>query len=912
MESFKVFLSHSTKDAEFVRRLAGEFERELITPWLCEVDIIPGDNFVGEIEQGLSSSDLAIVAWSPDAARSRWTDLEWASVLDREISESRRRLGVVLLRDAKLPELLRTKIWIDARADMEKGVQETVRWVKRMRDMRRDAGAKAANFFLDYDPKDFVGRAEHLEALYAALAEQPGTLLLHGEAGSGKSTLALKFGWQFQGAFDAVIFQACGQRTANEIGQELAARLKLDVGSLSPEKQTEAAKQWLRERRSLLVLDDILNQDAIELKPGPPASVLVTSRHRSLPWIPAGNTREVKSFSREEAETVFRIHLGEETTTHYRDVLLQLAERVEWLPIAVVVAADVLRREMDPLDRAAPGLQFEKLCDAAHDVPGLFQRAIRSQSAQARNLLYAAAICAPTGFWLPLAGTIAELQEAESREARDQLVSSSLLRVLDRARQRFQIHALLREQLRKDVADAGLREKHAATMEERFQDWESHWKECTECLSEVIPAMEYLWQAGRSSRCNSLADWGSSTARRVGELETALAILKREESFYANRQDEAAKGILQKCRGNQAVILRAWGRLDDAMAFLKMQESICLELNNKGGLWSCYCNQAGIIKEWGRLQEAMNLLKAMEALCLELNDKEGLAAAYGNQAVILLDWGQLPEAMDLLKKQEALCLELNDKNGMQACYSNRAFVLRTLGNLDEAMQLHKKEEALCLEIGNKDGLQSCYGDQGVLLYSSSRLDEAMECFKKQEEICQELSNKYSLQECYGNQALILRAWGRLDEAMQRFKEEESICLALGHKAGLSSSYGKQAAVRRGQGKYREALELHQKQEALCLELGDKIELGRCYWDRGLLAGAQNDTAAAAKLLTQALEIFAALRMQRECDAVRTELEKAKAADRAPTSAARGRKRAKRTVRHERKSPRTLRKRSSSA
>jgi hypothetical protein len=267
MESFRVFLSHSTKDGEFVRRLASEFERELITPWLCEVDIIPGDNFVGQIEQGLSSSDLAIVAWSPDAARSRWTDLEWASVLDREISESRRRLGVVLLRDAKLPELLRTKIWIDARTDMEKGVQETVRWVKRMRDMRRDAGTKAANFFLDYEPKDFVGRAEQMEALYATLAEQPGILLLYGEAGSGKSTVALKFGWQFQGAFDAVIFQSCGQRTAKEIGVELATRLKLNVGSLPPEKQTEAAKQWLRERRSLLVLDDIWNQDAIELKP---------------------------------------------------------------------------------------------------------------------------------------------------------------------------------------------------------------------------------------------------------------------------------------------------------------------------------------------------------------------------------------------------------------------------------------------------------------------------------------------------------------------------------------------------------------------------------------------------------------------------------------------------------------------
>src|SRR4029077_10390826 len=36
--------------------------------------------------------------------------------------------------------------------------------------------------------------------------------LLHGEPDCGKSTLALKFAWQTQGAFEAVVFQLCGQR----------------------------------------------------------------------------------------------------------------------------------------------------------------------------------------------------------------------------------------------------------------------------------------------------------------------------------------------------------------------------------------------------------------------------------------------------------------------------------------------------------------------------------------------------------------------------------------------------------------------------------------------------------------------------------------------------------------------------
>jgi hypothetical protein len=45
-----------------------------------------------------------------------------------EISEARTRLGVVLLRDYSMPELLGVKHRIDARTDPEKARRETVEW----------------------------------------------------------------------------------------------------------------------------------------------------------------------------------------------------------------------------------------------------------------------------------------------------------------------------------------------------------------------------------------------------------------------------------------------------------------------------------------------------------------------------------------------------------------------------------------------------------------------------------------------------------------------------------------------------------------------------------------------------------------------------------------------------------------
>jgi hypothetical protein len=41
-----VFLSHSKKDKQFVPTLAAELEAEKIEPWLCEIAIEFGKNFV--------------------------------------------------------------------------------------------------------------------------------------------------------------------------------------------------------------------------------------------------------------------------------------------------------------------------------------------------------------------------------------------------------------------------------------------------------------------------------------------------------------------------------------------------------------------------------------------------------------------------------------------------------------------------------------------------------------------------------------------------------------------------------------------------------------------------------------------------------------------------------------------------
>jgi hypothetical protein len=831
----KVFLSHSTKDKQFVQTLATELEAEKIEPWLCEVDIEFGNNFVAKIEDGLRDADLTVLFWSPEAARSDWTRLEWTAVIAREISESRTRLGIVLLRDCAVPELLRVRHRIDAQTNPEKARREALEWIKRLRDMRRITQTTAPGLFLPPRPQDFVGRVVALEELYRMLVgEQGGSALLYGEPGCGKSTLALKFAWQTQGAFDAVVFQPCGQRSIAEIAAELAAKLKLGVETRPPEEQIAAAKAWLAGRRALLVLDDIWVNDLEALIPGPPASLLCTSRRRSLPWVSPTYSLEVKSFSRGEAESIFRIYLGAEIVEKHRDALLEFAERMQRLPIAIAVGADLLRHELDPVPEAARGLRLERLRNEKLDVAALLRRAITARPEQQRRLLNAMAVCALEGFWLPLTVEIAGLTEAEGRDARNRLVDASLLRMLDRDRQRFQLHALLREELRNLASLEELQAAHAAVLEKLFADWERRWRECRECLPEVIPAVQHLWEKSESSRAAMLTYLGFQTGRRIGELEIALRIVQHEEALCLELGNKQG---LAWSYGNQALILQAWGRLEEALALHKKGEALCLELGNKDGLQRSYGNQAVILKDWGRLEEAMALHKKEEVLCLEVGDKDGLQRSYGNQAVILKAWGRLEEALALLKEQEALYLELGDKDSLQRSYGNKAEILKAWGRLEEAMALLEEKQALCVELGNKDSLQRSYGGQALILKVWGRLEEAMALHKKEEALCLELGNKDGLLRAYGNQALILEAWDRLEEAMALHKKEEALCLELGNKDSLQISYGNQAGILKDWGRLEEAMALLEKNEALCLELGNKDGLQRAYGNQALILEA---------------------------------------------------------------------------
>lgn len=123
-----VFLSHRSKDKDFVRELAASIESESykgrpLRVWLDEAEIRPGDSIPGKVGEGLQKSRFIAVVMTPAyfESGSGWTDAEWHSILHADPDNRRRNIIPLLVEDCPfIPYLLRHLKAIDFRGERYK------------------------------------------------------------------------------------------------------------------------------------------------------------------------------------------------------------------------------------------------------------------------------------------------------------------------------------------------------------------------------------------------------------------------------------------------------------------------------------------------------------------------------------------------------------------------------------------------------------------------------------------------------------------------------------------------------------------------------------------------------------------------------------------------------------------------
>jgi DNA-binding SARP family transcriptional activator len=214
------------------------------------------------------------------------------------------------------------------------------------------------------DSRHFIGRDRVLadllwQARHGSPAGQPASyggqaLVIGGMAGTGKTALAVHAAYRLaedfpDGQFFLDLHGHCLEDEPLDAGTVLQSMLRLAAvpAERIPASAEERAHLWqqlLRDRRVLMVLDDVLSSQQIQLllANSPQALLIVTSRRR-LASLPASRIYSLDGLPSAEARSLFHELAADRELYDEPESVDRILEYCQRLPLAISAAASKLR-----------------------------------------------------------------------------------------------------------------------------------------------------------------------------------------------------------------------------------------------------------------------------------------------------------------------------------------------------------------------------------------------------------------------------------------------------------------------------------------------------------------------------------------------------------------------------------------
>lgn len=135
-----LFLSHSSKNKDIVRKLANDLNICEIDVWLDVWEINLGDSLYDKLSEAIEASKYIAIIISKEFNESQWGKSELKQAIAREMRIGRNLILPILIDNARIPSFLEDKIYIDISDDYYGGICKIAGVIHSLRTRAIDEG----------------------------------------------------------------------------------------------------------------------------------------------------------------------------------------------------------------------------------------------------------------------------------------------------------------------------------------------------------------------------------------------------------------------------------------------------------------------------------------------------------------------------------------------------------------------------------------------------------------------------------------------------------------------------------------------------------------------------------------------------------------------------------------------------
>jgi tetratricopeptide (TPR) repeat protein len=779
--AYRVFLSHSGKDKDFVKELYRRLTRDGVSCFFDIESIGWGQNWVRALERALDECEFVVFVLSPDICNSRWVEVERTSRIADDPDGLKCKMMPLMLRPCRdLPNFPRFLRQVQA-IDVSTNANFEANYPRICRELGGTPGADTAipsdrtklppvsplpeRHRMPYRSlgEKFIGRLDPFWSLRDSLFRDSTTILagevvVVGTGGLGKTQLAIEYAHRMAPYYSGGIYWVDADQGLSTLIAQVSAAAGIAVDTKAGET-SQVEQIWHGVNRlpgpSLLILDNFPENTPLQpyLPVGGRTHTLITTRRQDLDHASV----RLNILTTEEG-----IRLLNSGRRQFGDDARALADRLGGLPLALELAKGYLNHRQNLtisalLEEMGAAGDVALLAEFASeyrdhlptrhetDIVRTFQLSWEAAPESGRRVLRAMGELAPVAVPRSLLRAALNLPAGagvrdELDRALDELARLSLVE-LDTSGNPIAHRLILAFARHRNAADSAspFQQCRAAIQAQMNRASLSPDAGTIRDLEPLLPHAESVL-AGSRIRPEDF----SRLADRLGLHYQAMgryADAKRARSAAltsAEKRFEPGHPFMAAYQSNLAVALKDLGQLEEARD-LQRKALASAEMTFEPGHPSIATMQsvlAMVLQDLGQLEEARDLQR--KALASDEKTFEpghsSIAIRQSNLATVLQDLGQSEEARDLLRKALASTEKTFEPGhpSIATIESNLALVLKDLGQLEEARDLLQRalaSEEKTFESGHPS-IAISQSNLAMVLQDLGQLEEARDLLRK--------------------------------------------------------------------------------------------------------------------------------------------------------------------------------------